>query len=183
VQIKDGNDGIGWVCNGATGAGGPSGPSGPSGTAGQTSTTSFGNASLTTMSNQNLFINNTSLTQTVTVPANVAVLIQATGAMQTNATAVGGFSVIEFGLYINDVLQSGTRRRVTATNATPVERGVAYWSMGQVFSLAPGNYTIRVAAFQPQLGTPDTNASAVVSGVANSVLQPTLSVTFLRTGN
>jgi len=177
VQLTDGNGNLGWVCNGATG---PAGATGPSGTAGQASTTTFGNAPLTTMPNVNLFINATALTQTITVPANVSVLVQASGGMQTNATAVGGFSIVEFGLYVNDKLQNGTRRRVTASNVTALERGFAFWSINQAFTLNAGTYTFKIAAFQPLIGTPDTNSSAVVSGADTSILQPTLSVTLIN---
>ena len=175
AQLTDGAGNVTYVCDGATGA---TGPAGPAGTTGQSATTSFGNAALASNS-MNSFI--PGLGQMVTVPAHARVLVQSTGGMQTSATAVGGFSIVEFGLYdtfnLVTTLESGTRRRLTAANVTTTERGYAYWSISEVLLLPAGTHMINVAAFQPSVAG---NASATVSGIDGSLLQATLTITILN---
>jgi hypothetical protein len=172
TQITDGYGIVTYVCDGATGAIGPSGPTGPAGpagpagTVGQNSTTSFGTnptPATMTVAGGNSFI--PGIAQMVTVPANAVVLVQSTGGVQTSAATVGGFSVIELGIYIDNALQGGTRRRVTAVNATTVERGFAYWSISQTFVLTAGSHTFNVAAFQPVLVSSmvDVNTAATIT--------------------
>jgi hypothetical protein len=164
---------------GAQGPTGLAGPAGPAGTTGQASTTFFGDQAQTSGAFKVVH----GLDQLVTVPGNAVVHIESTGGIQTQATTLGGFSVTDVYLYIDSVtpgalaFQNGSWRRLTATNATTVDQARVYWDIDQSITLTAGTHEIAIFCDQASV----TGGSAAnVGGVAGSILQATLTVTFLK---
>jgi hypothetical protein len=166
---------------GPQGAQGPSGATGAAGTTGQASTTFNTTAAVTSSTPGLVFV--AGLDQTITVPAGAIVQVSSTGGIQTQATTAGGFSVTDVYLYIDSVtpgaltFQPGSWRRLTAINATTANQANAYWTIDQTIPLSPGAHRFSILCDQASVVG---NSNATVGGLVGSILQGTLTVTFLK---
>jgi hypothetical protein len=156
--------------NGAEGPAGPAGPAGPTGatgTAGQDGFTLRGTGSIQPTGDVNNRVQLPGLVATFTVPDNAVVLVTSTGGLLSS----GNTGTVELGLYADNALQLGSRRRmVSSSSGAPV----GYWHMSQIVSLAPGSHTVAVEAFKV------SGSNVDVSGPDGAQLQGTLTVLILK---
>lgn len=157
-------NGVTYACNGAPGSGG--------GTTGQDAVTTYGTAGVTVTAP---FTTLPGLTQTITVPTNSAIYVEANGGAMTSSTATAGASVVDVAVYVDDNLVSnGLFRRVACANTTGLIQMICSWSMAGVVPLSAGSHTITVRARLV------SGQSAVVSGDANDTRQGALTVITLK---
>jgi Collagen triple helix repeat (20 copies) len=166
---------------GAAGSQGPQGPQGPAGLAGPSAAnTVFGTAAVGIIDTTQVPI--PGLSQTITVPANSMVYISTDGGGQTSSFAPTAFAIVDVAVVVDNVpLFSGFSRRIFCSNPILNTTGhtvfpVCNWSLGGAIALSPGTHTIAVLGSVAST----SNAGAVVSGDANSALQGTLTVMFLK---
>jgi len=118
------------------------------------------------------------------IPAHGVVIVTTTGGMQSQSSAVNGYSVVDVALLIDDSTPQvngdsvANSTRVTAINpAAGMTLGFARWSISYSLTLPAGNHTFGVAA---AIVNGAIGAGAVVGGPAGSVLQGQLTVVVLK---
>jgi hypothetical protein len=116
------------------------------------------------------------LSQTFLVPADSVLYISTDGGVQTTSLATSGVSVVDIAVFVDGVqLPAGAIKRVVVANTGGMVATVANWSFALPVDLAPGNHTVDVRA-----RFTGGNASAVVSGDSNSVLQGKVNIVVIK---
>lgn len=160
---------------GATGPQGVTGATGPAGTAGQETTTVFGTGQIVLTNLDTFYTLVPGLTNTVTVPPDADVYVSTDGGLQNGGSSASDFVAVDVGIFVDGVVSaSAGQRRVTALNNTGLTNNIGNWSLGRVFSPAPGSHTFSVrAAFVAGSG-------ALVSSAAAPQLQGQLTVSIIK---
>jgi hypothetical protein len=172
ASVTDGNGSTAYACTGATG------PAGPAGTTGQQATSVYGIGPLTVTPSSGFAVI-PGMTQTVTVPANGAVLISTNGGAQVDSTASDGYSVVDVAVFIDGTLaQQGLYQRLVISNTAQWTGMFGYWSMQAAVPLSAGQHTITVDSAGYSSSGSDT---ALVGESDGYVTQPALTVTVLNT--
>ena len=169
-----------FVCDGARGAAGDAGPPGPAGTTSQSSTTYFSTAlkSANTVSCDWTLANATQNVHpgfpvTITVPANVDVLIQADGA-NLGSNVANSVSTYSHFLVIDNSRGSpfyATKQTSSIGNGSAI---IANWSFARRVSLTPGSHQIGLCSLFVS-----GNALSNYAGPTDSPLQSSITVTFI----
>jgi hypothetical protein len=162
---------------GPMGAEGPIGPQGPqgvagtSGTTGQGAITVYGTATIETAGPA--FEPVPGLAAQLDVPENAVVLVHTDGGARSWSSVASGNSIVGIGLFIDGVLVS--QRRFGLMSNTGLFETPGTWAISLSTPLAPGLHT-----FEVKTNRWGGNASADVSGGAQSVHQGQLTVAVLK---
>ena len=146
-----------------------------SGSTGQNAYSAYGTGSLTVTSSTTTFTLVPGLSLSVNIPANSVVLVTTTGAIATQGTGAGGFSVLSMGLFIDGALPAnGGYQRISALNNSGLAGSIATWAMDMTNTLSAGTHTFSVQTKYSQ------GSSATVSSDNTGVLQGSLNVVVIK---
>ena len=180
-----------FICTGATGEQGAAGPTGPAGTTGQHSVTFLSNGTKATATNtcdpqQAINGVHPGFPTSITVPANMDVLITADGALLVGSGAAGSASIYDNWVTVDGQVADSTGQfyAVKRTYAAPIAitingittstATVAPWSVTRRLSLTAGSHALALCS--TFVGG---SVAGFFAGDKNTVFQSALTVTFI----